>query len=60
MLCQKLLDYNKTMVTPLELIYHSDPTGADPSKIGEFWSLGSMDLHPKVYNRYKCEKSNFC
>ena len=37
MMYQKLLEFNKTMVTPLNLIYFPDPNGADPQKHGGFW-----------------------
>ena len=35
---EKLLQYNNTMVTPLQLVYPDDKAGANPKKLGGFWS----------------------
>ena len=37
-LMDRLYYYNSTMVTPLNLIYPDDPSGANPKQFGGFWS----------------------
>ncbi len=37
-LLQKLIAYNQTMATPMNLLYPEDPEGADPAKHGGYWS----------------------
>ncbi len=37
-LWELLLEYNKTMVTPLDLLHPSQSSKADPAKHGGFWS----------------------
>ncbi len=37
-LLQKLIAYNQTMVTPLDMLYPEDPEGANPAKHGGYWS----------------------